>query len=144
MKEFLEKHSNKSIFFLRLGIGIVFLVHGVGKLLNVGPVALGLENTTGFFASLGIPAAGLAAIVVAIVETFGGLFILLGLFTRISAALLAVTMLVAIVLVHFSKGFSVGNGGYEFALLLLLGCVSLMFSGPGGVLSLESVIRKRV
>ncbi|HLD33954.1 MAG TPA: DoxX family protein [Candidatus Nanoarchaeia archaeon] len=144
MKEFLAEHADKSILFLRLGVGIVFLIHGIGKLLNVGPVALGITNTTGFFANLGIPMAGLAAVVVALFETFGGLFILLGIFTRISATLLAINMVVAILLVHLSKGFSIGNGGYEFALLLLLGSISLMLSGPGRFWSLEDIVRKRV
>ena len=132
------KHSDWGVVFLRLGIGIVFLVHGLGKLLNIGPVALGITNTAGFFANIGIPAALFFAWVVALVETFGGLFVLVGLFTRISSILLVIDMLVAVLLVHLPKGFVVNNGGYEFALVLLLGAISLVLSGAGTKFVIEN------
>lgn len=126
-----KKYASWSTLFLRLGIGIIFLVHGVGKLLNVGPAALGIAGTANFFTSIGIPAPLFFAGVVALVETVGGAAVLLGLFTRYAALILAVDMLTALLVFHLPKGFSILNGGYEFVLLLLLGCASLLLSGAG-------------
>jgi len=67
----------------------VFLLSGWGKLMNLPTVT---ENFVGW----GIPAPQLLAPFVSGVEFFGGLFLLLGLLTRISATALGITMLVAI------------------------------------------------
>ena len=126
-----KKYASWSTLFLRLGVGIIFLVHGVGKLFAIGPTALGIGGTANFFASLGIPAAWLFAWVAALVETLGGVALLLGIFTRYAASLLAVDMLTALLVFHLPKGFSILNGGYEFVLLLLLANLSLLLSGAG-------------
>lgn len=127
----IKKYAPWNTLFLRLGVGVIFLVHGVGKLFNLGPTALGISGTANFFASLGIPAAMFFAVVVALVETFGGVALLLGVFTRYAALLLALDMLTALLVFHLPKGFSILNGGYEFVLLLLLANISLLLSGAG-------------
>ena len=126
-----KKYTAWSTLLLRLGVGIIFVVHGVGKLFNLGPTALGIEGTASFFAGLGIPLPLFFAGVVAFVETFGGAAVLLGVLTRYAALLLAVDMLAALLIFHLPKGFSVLNGGYEFVLVLLLGNLSLLLSGAG-------------
>ena len=144
INKFLSNYSDWSVLFIRLGVGIIFLVHGLGKLFNIGPAALGIASTAGYFESLGIPASLFFAWVVALVETIGGLFILLGLFTRASALLVGIDIFVAIILVHIPNGFSVQNGGIEFPLLLFLGAISLVFSGAGKKLALEKAIRQQL
>ena len=144
LNKLLGKYAGWHLLFLRLGIGLIFFVHGLGKLFNVGPAAAGISGVAGFFVSLGIPAAMFFAWVVALVETFGGLFVLLGLFVRCSAIFLAVDIAVAMFLVHLPNGFSILNGGYEFTLLLLLGAISLFFSGAGGKWVLEKALFKKV
>ena len=67
VSKWLAKHAEWAPVFLRLGVGIVFLVHGLGKLLAIGPAPLGLAGTAGFLASIGVPAAGFFAWVVALV-----------------------------------------------------------------------------
>ena len=67
----------------------MFLLSGWGKLHFLPKV---IEN----FAAWGIPAPGVLAPFVAGVEFFGGMFLLLGLLTRISAGALGVVMIVAI------------------------------------------------
>jgi putative oxidoreductase len=74
---------------VRLTVGLVFVVSGWGKLHN-------LEQVTAFFTELGIPAPGAQAAFVSTVELVGGLLIMLGLATRIAAALLIGVMAVAI------------------------------------------------
>ena len=62
---------------LRIVVGIVFLVHGLQKLL-----VMGFGGVAGFFGSLGVPAPGLFAVLVTLVEVLGGLALILGLLTR--------------------------------------------------------------
>jgi putative oxidoreductase len=75
--------------FARVVVGWVFLWSGWGKLHNLPEVT---EN----FVSWGIPFPHILTPFVSGVEFFGGMFLLLGLLTRISAGALGVTMIVAI------------------------------------------------
>src|ERR1700722_1497871 len=75
--------------FARIVVGWVFLWSGWGKLSN-------LPATTENFVSWGIPLPPILAPFVSGVEFFGGILLLLGLLTRISAGALGVTMIVAI------------------------------------------------
>ena len=75
--------------FARVVCGWVFLWSGWGKLHNLPAIT---EN----FRSWGIPFPHVLTPFVSGVEFFGGLFLLLGLLTRISAGALGVTMIVAI------------------------------------------------
>lgn len=64
-------------------------------------------------------------------EFFGGLLIIIGLLTRPTALVLALTMLVAIFSVHISNGLFISNNGYEFGLPLLAISVALIVQGGG-------------
>jgi putative oxidoreductase len=128
--------SGWAILPLRLVVGIVFVMHGGQKLFQFG-----LGGTTAFMGQLGLPLPGLAALVVIAVELGGGLAILLGLFTRVVAVLLAFDMLVALLTVHLRNGFFL-PGGVEFVLTLLGGALSLAGLGPGP-LSLDARKRRR-
>ena len=81
--------------FARIVVGWVFLWSGWGKLHNLPAI---IDN----FAGWHIPAPHILAPFVSGVEFFGGLFLLLGLLTRISAGALGVTMIVAIVSAKWS------------------------------------------
>lgn len=120
---------------LRAVIGLVFLVHGGQKLF-----VFGLGGTAGFLATLGVPLPALAAGVVTAVELLGGLAVLLGVGTRLAAALLAVDMLVALLTVHLRGGFFVPDG-IEFPLALLAASVTLVGLGPGP-LAVETAWRR--
>ena len=126
-----KKYSDYGLISLRIGLGVVFLLHGIGKLLAVGPFAAGISGTAGFFTNVGIPAAMLFAWIVALVETFSGLAILGGFQTRLASLLVAVDMLIAFLVVHISNGFNVANGGGELVWALFFGAVTLMLLGPG-------------
>ncbi|WP_363463380.1 DoxX family protein [Halogeometricum borinquense] len=138
-----SRETDVSSLLLRLGLGVVFAVHGFGKL-DIGPLAngAGVSGVTGFFTQLGIPLPGIMAWIVTLVEVVGGLLLLLGVFTRVASFLLAVDMAVATVLVHLPNGFGVGDGGVEFTLVLFLGVLALVFLGPGRY-SLEVVVLGR-
>ncbi|HOO77263.1 MAG TPA: DoxX family protein [bacterium] len=111
---------------LRLAAGSVFIGHGAQKLFGAfdGP---GLTGFASFLAGLGLKPALAWAILVAVVEFFGGACLVLGVLTRLWALLLSVVMLVAIFGVHFRQGFF----GFEFPLVLLGACVSLLMTGGG-------------
>ena len=124
MRRLLPFNPDLALLLLRVVLGIVMLVHGVPKLLHFGGVAQG-------FAGMGVPAPTLAALFAAIAEAVGGLFMLLGIATDIFGVLFAIDMLGAIVFVHWSKGFSAGNGGWEFPLVLLTMALTVALAGPG-------------
>ncbi|MBY5946602.1 DoxX family protein [Photobacterium rosenbergii] len=115
---------------LRVPAGIIFMAHGAQKLFGWFG-GYGLEGTGKWMASIGLEPGFLMALMAGGAEFFGGLFILLGLLTRPTALVLAVTMVVAIVTVHLDKGLFISNGGYEFGLALLAMSASLLVSGAG-------------
>ena len=111
--------------FLRLALGSVFMAHGWAKL--NGP----LGSPEGFnIDAWGWPYPAIWAWVVAIVETLGGLLIVVGLFTRFAAALSACVMVVAIVQVKVPSSFI---GGFELEFTLLMIAIALVVTGAGRV-----------
>lgn len=126
------------ITILRLALGVVFLAHGLPKLLPVfgGSPA----ETAAMFEASGLQPALLLVLIVGVIELFGGAAIILGVWTRFAAILLAINMGVAIWKIHLPHGFflnlslepGVGHG-YEFAMVLLGGLVCLLLNGPGVV-----------
>ena len=106
------------------------MIHGLPKLLDI-------PSTQSSFTNMGLPPE--LAVIIGLLEFIGGLAILLGIFTRIAAALLAINMIGAILLVKLSKGFI---GGFELDLLYLAIMISLILTGPGSI-SIEKNILKR-
>lgn len=122
---------------LRVPVGIIFVAHGAQKLFGAFG-GHGLEGTGQWMASIGLSPGYLMALLAGSAEFFGGLALIVGLLTRPAAAMLALTMLVAIFGVHIDKGLFMSNNGYEYALALLAASVSLLFTGAGR-LSLDAV-----
>jgi putative oxidoreductase len=127
---------------LRLFLGLSFLGHGSQKLFAAfgGP---GMAGVTAGFRAMHIPAPELMAWVVALSELVGGLLLVVGLATRVAAALLSVVMIVAVLAVHLPHGFFAQHGGAELPLAYLAGLVALMVSG-GGALSLDAHVPELV
>jgi len=123
------------ITVLRVVVGVVFLMHGGQKFFS------GFHNVAGFLASIRIPAPQAAAIALTLLEFFGGMALILGLFTRAVALLLAFDMAVAVVLVHLKNGFF-NPAGFEFPLTLLAATLCLAFSGSG-VASVDGMIGRK-
>jgi putative oxidoreductase len=120
---------------LRVVVGIVFFVHGAQKFFVIG-----VPGVAAFLGHLGIPFPTLSAIVVSGVEFLGGLALLLGLFTRWAAGLLAIDMAVALLTVHLRGGFFVPKG-FEFVLTLLGASLALVCLGSGA-LSLGAILAR--
>ena len=117
---------------LRIIAGIGFIMHGLPKLLDIP----GTQNS---FINMGLPPE--LAIIIGLLETIGGLAILLGILTRIAAGLLAINMIGAIIQVKISKGFI---GGYELDLLYLAIMISLMITGPGNFSIEKNIIKREI
>ena len=87
--ERIAKVQGWGLTILRVVVGLVFFVHGFQKLF-----LMGFGGVAGMMEGLGVPAPGLFAVILTLVELLGGLALILGLFTRLAAIPLAVDMLV--------------------------------------------------
>lgn len=119
----------------RIVFGQAFLLAGYGKLQN-------LDRTIAFFEGLGIPAANLQAPFVAGVEFVGGILLLLGLGTRISALFLTVTMVVATLTAHL-KDFAWDDSFAKIAPLPFLCAMLWLLAKGAGKLSCDHLLASR-
>ena len=123
LQGFYEKVVPLSWPLVRLAAGWGMLVHGWLKIMG------GTEKAAGAFASMQFSNPTMLAVVSTWLEFLGGLFVILGLFTRFWAAALAIE-LGYIFLVYWGNGFSWLNRGYEY--VLLWGAVYLAIALRGG------------
>ncbi|MBV9881009.1 MAG: DoxX family protein [Gemmatirosa sp.] len=128
--------SDLGLTVLRLVVGAVFIAHGAQKVFGFGHAGV-----AGMFGHMGIPLPAVAAAVVMAVEFLGGIALVLGLGTRIAAALIAVNMLGAIYFAKLSGGFFAPKG-YEYELTLAAAAAALALAGPGAA-SIDGMMRGR-
>jgi uncharacterized membrane protein YphA (DoxX/SURF4 family) len=130
---FMTRNVEIGLLIARIVLGITFFLHGLVKFQG------GIENTAGWFDSIGLPV--FAAYAVATIELVGGLAMIVGLGIRVVALLFALIMIGAIVKVKAAVGF-LGDGqmaGYELDLALLAISVLLGLSGSR-LLSLDRLL----
>ena len=128
--KFLNSFQPFGLAILRVALALIFIYHGYPKLVRAD--AMMRE----FFVQHGFPSyfVGLAGIL----ECVGGGLLLIGLFTRPAALLLAAEMGIAIWKVKLVHGvFAVSE--YQFELALAAACVALATVGPGS-LSVDQVM----
>lgn len=121
---------------LRLPLGVIFMAHGSQKLFGLfGGQGVSATLKT-FEEQMGIPP--ILTILAMIAEFGGGLGVLLGCLTRLSAFGIASVMVVAIYKVHLVNGFFLnlsclpGRGqGFEYNIALLGMALYLVLSGGG-------------
>lgn len=114
------------LLLLRVGIGVMFTLHGYPKLIG-GPEAW--TQVGGVMKLVGIDVApAFWGLVAAVAEAVGGQLLALGLFFRFACALLLGTMLMA-TLQHISSGD--GFNGYSHALEAAFLFLGLLLAGPG-------------
>jgi putative oxidoreductase len=112
--------SGPLLSILRIMTGLLFIAHGTAKHFGFPQVAM-FENLQTF--SLG----GIAGFL----ELFGGVLIILGLFTRIAAFVLSGFMAVAYFMAHASQSFHPILNGGELAILYCFIFLYLAAAGPG-------------
>src|ERR1022692_634045 len=111
-----------ALLVMRVVLGAIMIAHGYRKVFG------GFHHHMEFVGSLGLPA--WMAYLSTGTEFFGGIAIVLGLFTRFFSLAFAIEMAVAIWKVHFKNGFT-GQGGYEFPLAIATIAFALMCFGGG-------------
>lgn len=120
------------LLILRIGLGIVFLAHGIKHVLS-------RAKTTAWFAWLGFRAPGMQWFASTMTEIGAGALMALGLLTAPAAAGMIGVMFVAFWTVHRPAGFfitafmreGVDVEGYEYVLTLAIAALALAVSGPG-------------
>jgi putative oxidoreductase len=120
------------LLVLRVVVGAAFMLHGWPK----------IQNATGWMgAEAPVPPALQAAAAVA--EFAGGGALILGLFTRLAALSLAITMAVAAGMVHISQGHPFvgkpGDPSWELAGVYFACSLLFLLAGPG-CLSLDALL----
>lgn len=111
--------------FLRIALGVMFLAHGLTKLLVFTPA-----GTAQFFESIGFP--GFVGYLTILFEVGGGVALLLGFITRY-IAILAVIQMIVITHLHFANGWGFANqgGGWEYPAFMGLTALALAILGDG-------------
>jgi putative oxidoreductase len=120
---------------IRLTVGGMLLVHGVMKvwpMTEKGFTATIEAFAAGSMARRGIEPAIAAAYVVFFLETVGAVLIMVGLFTRLVAAAVAIEFAVITFVAHWPAGFAAGRGGWEYPLFwgLIVFAIALRGGGP--------------
>jgi putative oxidoreductase len=118
------------LLLVRLVVGLTLASHGAQKLFGWFG-GYGLAGTGGFMEQLGFHPGRRAALMAGLAEGVGGLLLALGAATPLAATVIVAVMLVAIVSVHWSKGFFNHVGGFEYLLVLAAAAISLVLTGPG-------------
>lgn len=126
----------------RLVLGITFFRTGLGKWQH-------FDDTVSFFTDLGIPAPAANAAFISSLELAGGILLILGLGTRLSAALLSATMIVALMTADRADFVAAISGSPDKGLtdvtplpfLLMLGW---LVAFGAGALSLDCLLFRRM
>ena len=126
---------------VRAATGLFFLPRGRQKLF--GFWGGDITRTAEGFAKQGLNPSLFWAYYIGCLEFFGGILLIIGLFTRPVAALFAGFMFVAAFHVHMGLGWFWPNRGMEVPFYLLLICLAILIRG-GGPLSLESRLDREI
>ncbi|MGK7369264.1 MAG: DoxX family protein [Candidatus Halalkalibacterium sp. M3_1C_030] len=119
-------YRNIGLLILRVGLGIMMMLHGYPKLFG-GPEMWGELGTA--TQSIGLDFAPIFfGFMASVTEFFGGLFLILGLFFRPSLVLLFVVMIVAAAS-HISAGDGFTDTSHSIELAIVF--VSMLIIGPG-------------
>jgi putative oxidoreductase len=123
MSQWLNRLQPWGALVLRLAIGLSMSVHGYEKVIPHGA----LNHFSHYVVSLGLPY--WLGSVSAFTEFVGGILLLVGLLTRLAAALVAINMLVAL----FTVGIHQGFGIYNYIIALAATAIMLVFYGAGAL-----------
>ncbi|GGA47783.1 oxidoreductase [Kroppenstedtia guangzhouensis] len=121
---------DEGLLVIRLVFGLSMAAHGAQKLFGWFG-GHGLKGTGQFFESIGIRPGVVMALLAGLGEFVGGLLWVAGIWMPVACALIAVTMLVAMIKVHVKNGYWASSGGIEYNLAIIAVAVGLALTGPG-------------
>ena len=126
---------------LRIALGGVLIPHGMQKLFGAFG-GMGFTANAALFDKLGYTPGVFWGTLVGCTELFGGILLVIGLFTRFAAAAVLIFMLTAI---HFTsaKGFFWSNGGMEYPILIGVCALFFLIRG-GGSYSVDHAIGREI
>ena len=119
-------NSDLGKLLLRITLGVCILFHGIAKIQG------GIDGIVQGVTAIGLP--GFVAYGVYIGEIIAPLLLILGFYSRIGAALIAVNMVFAIAIAHRPDVFKLGEqGGWSLELqgMYLMTAIALALMGPG-------------
>ena len=119
MTSVLTPWAPRLLSVLRIVAGLTFLEHGTQKLLGIPAFSMPAPPLTSLFGVQGL------------IEIIGGALILLGLFTRPVAFILAGDMAVAYFMAHLPKSFFPTHNGGDAAILFCFVFFYIFFAGGG-------------
>ncbi len=141
------------LLVIRLIVGSIFVIHGYAKVFGgpgkgaqVSPDAQkllgqgfvgqmeqgGIANLTGFMSSLGLPNPRMQAVGLSAAELGGGLALILGRRTRLTALVLTYAQITAVRKIHGPHGLIAPNG-FETSAALIAATAGLALAGPGKI-----------
>ena len=123
---------------LRAGLGTILFVHGLQKFFAWFGGA-GIERTAQLLEKFGYPAPLFLTYLIASLETFGGVLLVVGLFVRPIAFAMVIFMLFAVHYTSVNSGFIWVRGGCEYPLTILFIFFYYLINGAGPL----SLDRKR-
>ena len=138
---FLERIKANADLFVRVPLGVIMFAHGSQKTLGLFGGGGFSKTIEGFEQNLGIPP--VFTVLAMAAEFLGGICVLLGLLTRLSAFGIACTMLVALFHVHLANGFFLKNQGIEYTFALAGMAIFLLATGSGG-LSIDRLLKGKI
>jgi putative oxidoreductase len=133
MFRFFQKYSHVNVFFLRMGVSMIFVFDGYHRLFGPGAP----QKMMDYLAKIGMPLPMVSAYLAGGIEFFGGIMIGLGLLTRQASFFVILVMLVAIFFVHRNDPYR----EMEHAVQMLVLSIGTLYSGSGSF-SLENLVKK--
>ena len=129
IESFANSWTPKVLGVLRIVTGFLFTAHGTQKVLNFPAAEKGAAELFSFMGFAGL------------LEVVGGILIILGLFTQVTAFVLSGMMAVAYFMAHAPAGFlPIVNKG-ELAVIYSFVFLYLAFAG-GGAFSLDRLLSR--
>lgn len=125
-------------FVLRLGLGIMFIAHGLQMAFGMfkGPGVVEFSKMLSdmpFFSPLSW------SYLASYTCLLGGLFLILGFCARLTTIPLVIFMVVAVIRAHLKNGFFLADGGYEYNFIILSALIALFILGSGKIGIIEKL-----
>ncbi|MDH3657261.1 MAG: DoxX family protein [Nitrosopumilus sp.] len=107
---------------IRASIGVIFIVHSLKKF---------DPSWQEWLISIGIPPE--MQLPIALAEFIGGIFLVVGVLTRITGTVFTAILLGAIFHIRWENGFFISQGGWEWDLVMLAAVLVIIAAGPGRI-----------